>query len=311
MSSGFIKSPLPYLALIVAYLIWGANYVIAKITLQEFPVMGLSFIRFALSTILLIPFLVAHSKVLKVEWEDIPKLFLIGLAQVTFSIALFYQGLSLTTSINASVISMISPMLSLLGGWLILRERVYWINLVGVFFGFIGALIILDIPLIFFGNISNNVLLGNFLIFLSAISGVIGGVMSKPMLEKYSSLFVTFSVFLTGALTFALPAYIEYTKNPDWIFKITILGVLGLLFIVVLSSIVAFFLYDWALEKVDIIKANLFHYMEPAVAASLAVPLLGERISYSFIVGTVLVVLGVYWGTLGKPEHHHHRSRRI
>ena len=116
---------------------------------------------------------------------------------------------------------------------------------------------------------------------------------------------LTAIVFFVGFITFAIPAINEFMVNPTWLAKLTILGILALLYITILSSISAYFLFSWGLQKLDVFKANLFTYIEPAVAATLAVPFLGERISYSFIIGTVLVVLGVYWGTLGKVDHHH------
>jgi len=57
MSSQILSKPLPYIALIIAHLIWGANFVVAKVTLEEFPPMSLAFLRFSIASLLLIPFL--------------------------------------------------------------------------------------------------------------------------------------------------------------------------------------------------------------------------------------------------------------
>ena len=112
-------------------------------------------------------------------------------------------------------------------------------------------------------------------------------------------------MFLIGSATFAVPAGLEFVQNPNWISKITILGILGLLFITILSTITAFFFFEWGIEKLGLARAQVFQYIQPAIAATIAVPLLQERVSFSFVIGTILVILGVYWGTLGKEEHHH------
>ncbi|MBI2021660.1 DMT family transporter [Candidatus Daviesbacteria bacterium] len=155
-------------------------------------------------------------------------------------------------------------------------------------------------------------MLGNLLILLSSASFVIGSILSKDLLKIYSPLVTTAFAFLVGAITFFIPAIFDYIQNPSWVLNLNVLGVLGLLYITILSSIVAFFLMVWGLSKTNVIQANLFQYIEPAIAATLAVPILGERISYSFIVGTCLVVLGTYWGSFGKPHHHHphHKHHR-
>lgn len=301
------------MALIVAHLIWGANFVVAKITIGEFPIMTLAFLRFFLASLLIIPFLFAfEKKQLKIKLDHLPKLFTSALLLITFNIALFYEGLKRTSAIDTSVLSMSIPIISVLGGWWILREKIYWANLLGILMGFLGTIILLGLPLLFVGQFNSEGLLGNILILLSCVSFVGGAILGRQILRNYHPLIFTFLSFLTGAVTFFIPAVLEYKNNPNWVNHVTFFGILGLLFIVLLSSVCAFFLLSYGLEKIGVIKSNLFHYMEPAVAATLAVPLLGERISYSFIVGTVLIILGVYWGTLGKQHHHHplHKHHR-
>ncbi len=314
MSSNLVRTPLPYLALVTTHLIWGANFVIAKITLNEFPVMSLAFARFFLAIILLLPFLLTLDKKQRsIKLKHLFLIFSVGLLMVTFNIALFYEGLLRTEAITASVLTLIIPILSVLGSWLFLKEKIYSVNFLGILIGFLGTLIILGLPILFVGSLKTNTLIGNLLIVLSSVSFVAGSILSKRIIHIYHPLIVPASLFLTGAATFFIPALLEYLKDPTWISHVSILGILGLIYISVFSSVVAYFLLSWGLSKIEVVQANLFSYMEPAVASTFAVLLLGERISYSFILGTCLVVLGVYWGTLGKNYHHHlhHRSHRI
>lgn len=313
MKSQILKSPLPYLALLIAHVIWGGNFVVAKITLQEIPTMILAFSRFALAALLILPFFfLLEKKEKKVKLEHLPKLFAVGLLLITFHITLFFEGLNRTTSLNASVLTLITPILSLLGGWWFLREKIYFANLFGVFISLIGAVLIIGIPIAMFGNFSSTHLLGDLLIILSAITLIAGLLLVKENLKSYSPITLTLIIFVIGAATFAVPAALDHLKNPKWIEGLSLLGILGFLYIVLLSSVSAFFLQIWGLKKIEVYKANLLHYVEPAVTATLAVPLLGEAISYPFIIGTCLIVLGVYWGTLGKQEHHHphHKAHR-
>lgn len=308
-----VKIPWPYLALIIAHIIWGVVAVVGKLTLQEFPVMSLSFLRFAFASLLLTPFFfnIDRSKI-KIKPQDLPRLILASLLMVPITIALGYEGLKNTSAIHASVLSLVIPISSIIISWLFLKEHIYFINLIGSLLGIIGAGIILGFHLLFFGNFSAENLTGDLLVMLSGVTFVAGTVISKDLLAKYTPLVLTGAAFLIGTVAFILPTANEYFQNPNWISNVSIVGVLGFLYISILSSVVAFFLMEWALKKTDVVKANLFQYVEPAVTATVAVPLLGERISFSFIIGTVLIVLGVYWGTLGKPHHHHliHRHHR-
>ena len=194
MSSQILIKPLPYIALVLAHLIWGATFVVAKITLQEFPPSSLAFLRFSLACLLLAPFVWAQRKKISIKKEDLPKLLAIGIFIITLNITFFFEGIVRTTAISASALTLIIPISSVLLGWIILREKIYLVNLLGVFLGLTGALVIIGLPKIITGNYSPTEMLGNVLIILAALSFVIGAVIYQQMLKKYSTLTVTSSM---------------------------------------------------------------------------------------------------------------------
>lgn len=311
MTSQIIRKPLPYLALIAAHLIWGANFVVAKITLQEFPPMSLAFLRFAFASLFLAPFFLAQKKV-KIDQKDLPKLIAAGTLIITLNIAFFFEGIKRTTAIDASILTMTIPILSVLLGWWFLKEKVYLVNLAGIGLALVGALIILGLPQLITGTVSTQSLIGNILIILASTSWVVGAIISKQVLTKYSSLVVTAVAFLVGTITMFIPASFEYIQHPAWPTYLTILGILGLAYMTLLSSISAYFLFEWGLAKTSVTMAGLFQYLEPLVAASLAVTILGEKITASFLIGGALITVGAYLGTLAKEIHHRaHKAHRI
>ncbi len=321
MKSAFFAKPLPIIALILAHLIWGANFVVAKVTLQEFPVFTLAFLRFAFACVLLAPFFWAENtknlpdgKKLnapfrsKIDKKDLPKLVAIGIFIVTLNITFFFLGMQRTSATSASVLTLIIPMISVFVGWIFLKEKIYVVNLLGLLLGFLGALIIIGLPQLITGNFSLENTLGNIFIILASISFVIGATFSRQMLKKYPSLIITAFAFLIGVITFFIPVILDYVENPVWTYHVSILGVLGLTYMVLLSSISAYFLYEWGLARTSLVSADLFQYLEPFIAAGLAVLVLGEKITFSFLIGAVLIALGVYWGTFGKEAHHKHQK---
>jgi drug/metabolite transporter (DMT)-like permease len=314
MKVGKFFIALPFLALLAAHIIWGANFVAVKIALTEFPVMTLAFLRFAIAVILITPFIFKFkAEHFKIQVQDLVRIVAVGLCLTTLNITFFFEGIQHSEAIDASVISLLTPILSLLACWWFLKEKVYWINLVGVLTGIIGTFFVVGLPVILTGSFATSHLIGNSLLILSSVSSVVGYLLLRDLLKKYQPMLLTTLFFIVAAISFLVPAYFDYQANPHWIDNVGILGFLSLLYITLLSTITAYFLQNWGIKKIGIIHSNLFQYIEPAIAATLAVPILGERISYSFIVGTCLIVLGVYWGTLGKSEHHHiahhhHRS---
>ena len=312
MLSQILSKPLPYIALILAHSIWGVHFVVSKITLQEFPIFTLAFFRFAFATLFLAPFFLAQTKKVKIKIQDLPKLVAIGVFIITLNIAFFFSGIKITDATSASIITLIIPILSVVLGWFFLREKVFLINLSGVILGLLGALVIIGIPQILLGEYEPTKLLGNFLILLASVSFVIGAVISRKMLKIYPSLTVTAFAFLVGLITFLPMAALEYLQNPGWVDKVTVLGIFGVAFMVLLSSISAYFLFEWGLAKTSLAKADLFQYVEPLWATSLAILILGEQISVPYLAGAILIVGGVYLGTLAKePHHRHHKTHRV
>lgn len=312
MSSQIFKSPLPYLALFLAHLIWGINFVVAKVTLQEFPPMSLAFLRFALASLFLAPFFFAESKKIKINKLDLPKLIAVGVFSITLNISFFFEGIKRTSAVDASVLTLVIPLFSVLAGWWFLKEKVYLINLLGIALGLMGTLTIIGVPQFITGSFSPQIMIGNSLIILAGISWVTGAIISKKILNKYSSLVVTAIGFLVGTVSMILPATVEYIQHPAWPTQVTILGLLGLTFMTLLSSISAYFLFEWGLSKTSVTKADLFQYIEPLVAATLAVFILSEQISISYIAGTLFIVTGAFLGTLGKEAHQRlHKAHRV
>lgn len=271
--------------------------------------MSLAFLRFFLASLFLAPFFLTQTKKIKIKKEDLPKLIAAGVLMVTLNITFFFEGMKRTTATDASVLILTVPILSVLLGWWFLKERIFLVNLLGIVLGLVGSLIIVGLPQILIGNLSMTQLIGNILIIFTSISWVVGAVIAKPLLSKYSSLLVTAVAFLVGTVTFFIPAFLEYLQNPAWPVQITILGILGVIYMTLLSSISAYFLFEWGLSKTSVYAADLFHYIEPFVATSLAVSILGERVSKSFLIGGLLIAAGAYLGTLSKKIIHHKAHR--
>ncbi len=311
MASDVFKKSWPYFAIVLAHTIWGINFVVAKLALQEFPPMSLAFLRFILAILFLLPFILTEKKKSKLAREDLPKLFAVGIFMVTLNIGLFYTGMQRTTVTSASVLTMVIPMLSVLAGWWFLREKIYTVNLIGIVLGLIGAILVIGVPYFALGlQPISNALIGNILIILASAAWVAGAGLSKGLLQKYSTLTVTSMIFLVGILSFAVPALTEYLKNPGWVHQVTYIGLFGLLFSAIASSVSAYFLFEWGLSKLGIVKADLFQYLEPLVAITLGVAILGEQMRFTFIIGAILVGLGSYWTTLAKESHKYHKAHR-
>jgi drug/metabolite transporter (DMT)-like permease len=175
-----------------------------------------------------------------------------------------------------------------------------------------GAIAVLGLPLVpINAGFPIGMTFGNILIILSSLAWVAGAIFSKELLKKYSTLTMTFLIFAIGCLVFLIPTINEYLSDPNWISKVSFLGIFALFYITIASSIAAYFLFQWGMDQVGVAKADLFQYLEPLIAITLGVLILGDQLRFSFIIGAILIILGVYWSTVGKnnfkhPKYHRH-----
>ncbi|MDD2823371.1 MAG: EamA family transporter [Candidatus Daviesbacteria bacterium] len=342
MTSQIFTKSWPYTAIILAHLIWGVNFVVVKLTIQEIPPMSLAFIKFTAAALLLLPFLIISGDA---PWTNLRRLFkflpqanspkkdsidllegqtqkffdrrdtlkviAVGVLMITLNTAFFFLGLERTTVSSASILTLVIPIISILIGWAVLKEKVYVVNVFGVLAGLFGTIAVLGIPLISIGaGLSTNTMIGNFLIILAAVCWVIGALFSKQLLQKYSTLTISFLIFCVGSVTFLIPAINEFIQNPTWYQNVTYLGMFGVIYMTLASSICGYFLFTWSLDQIGVAKADFFQYLEPVVAISLGILTLGEELRYSYVLGAILIMLGAYWSTLAKTQHKHPKYHR-
>ncbi len=279
------------IALIIANIIWGGASPIFKWSLTNIPPFTLAFWRFGLAALLLFPFIAKDF--LKVERADIPKVLLFGLSGVTFNITFFFLGLRLSPSINAAIISTTQPIILLVIGALLLREKIEPHELLGTLVSFAGILMIILLPFLSNGFKGEIMALGNLFFVLATLGAVGQAFFGKKLFLKYPTLPMTFWSFTIGALSF-LPFFLwENSGGSLWLSNLALPGYFGIIYGAFLSSALAYSLYDWGLSKIEASETGIFTYLMPVTATVLAVTFFNEKITSQFFWGAILIVLGI------------------
>jgi drug/metabolite transporter (DMT)-like permease len=105
---------------------------------------------------------------------------------------------------------------------------------------------------------------------------------------------MTFWACVIGTISFFPLMVWEYIKNPGWFALLDYRGWTGIIYGAVFSSALAYGASDWALSKLTAFRTSIFSYLDPVVAIAVAIPLLGEKITVPFVVGSILVFTGIY-----------------
>ncbi|MBI2612118.1 DMT family transporter [Candidatus Gottesmanbacteria bacterium] len=287
------------LALIIANIIWGAASPIFKLTLTNLPPFTFAFLRFFLASFLLLPF---AWKYLSFEKKDYKKIFLIGFFGVTIHIAFYFLGLQRAPSINAPIIASSGPVFLYLFSLIILHEKHHPKVLAGLIISLIGVLIIVSRPFIEHGLETS--ILGNLFFVLATLGAVGHAIVSKEILPKYQAVAITYASFIIGSLTF-LPFFLYELITFDPFKSIDFTGYSGLLYGIFLSSATAYFLFEWGIKKLQAQEVGLFTYIDPIVTAIIAIPLLNEVVTPTYLVGALFIFSGILFAERHRPTAHH------
>jgi len=192
------KKKFAHISLVFANLIYAVNFTFAKDIMPNF-IMPKGFILLrvigALFLFSLSYFLFINEKV---EKKDLFKFAICGVFGVAINQLFFFEGLNLTTPINASIVMTINPVLVILLSFLIIKEEINLQKIIGILFGLTGAaMLILNGGTIDFAS---NHQTGNLFVFINASSYGLYLVLVKPLMRKYHSITVLFYVFGFGVL---------------------------------------------------------------------------------------------------------------
>ncbi len=292
-------------ALIIANIIWGSASPIFKLALTNITPFTLAFLRFFGAMFLLFPFAIRN---LRIEKTDLPKIILLSFFGITLNVSFFFFGLRLAPSINAPIIASSGPVFLYLLSISLLHEKPHPKVLIGMIISLIGVLVIVSQPLIekgFTGEV-----IGNLLFVVATFGTVIHAIFSKEVEAKYNPATVTFWSFAISSIMF-LPFFIYEMIKYQPFSIIDYRGVTGLVFGIVFSSALGYFLFEWGLKKINAQEVGVFTYIDPIIAAIIAIPLLHEKLSTIFLLGSTLVFLGIFIAEKRLPWHPIHKYKKM
>ena len=278
-----------HLALFVTALIYGANYTIAKGVMPEY-LLPFGFILLRVTGGLILFWITGFFSPQKIERKDFPLLALCGLFGVAINQLLFFKGLSMTTPINAAIIMVCTPILVLLIAGFLVNEKITFRKLFGIFLGLIGAALLLLVNHDFsFGSLTWR---GDLCIFINAISWGIYLVIAKPLIMKYNTITVVKWVFLFGFI-YTLPfGFYELQQANFSVMPVNIL--MSILFVIIATTYFAYLLNNYALKKVSASVVSIYIYLQPLLAAGIAIFLGKDELNSIKLISALLIFGGVY-----------------
>jgi drug/metabolite transporter (DMT)-like permease len=285
----------PYFLLVLSAVFWGGNAVAGKYLAGSIPPVTISFIRLAISVLIIIPFFYSILKrelqAAKVHFKLLLYLSLTGV--IGFNL-LSYWALHYTSAINGSLLNSISPLFIFLLSYLVMGERMQMKDIWAIALSLLGVLFVLTQ-----GSlerlISFQFNVGDLIMLLAVVMWSIYSILIKKMVGKMSS-FTIFGYSLCIGFLLMIPAVaVEVMLVP--VDTIHLSEWAALIYLGIFPSVCSFLLWNHAVMLIGPSRSSLFLNLIPVFGAAAAFFWLGEVITIFQIIGGVLVFIGIFLST--------------
>lgn len=292
-----------HLAMFFANMIWGLMAPISKDTLNYFesndiPAFTLAAMR-VLGATAAYWILSVFVRSDRTTWADRRKFFMAGMFSIVFNQCLFIVGVSFTTPVDASVITTMLPVVTMLMAALVLREPITGLKVVGVLLGMGGALLLImggGTGLSFgTGNI-----IGDLMCLAAQVSFSCYLVFYRDFIVKFSPLTLMKWMFTAASLVFlpiALPIFarIDFAAIPPRIY-------LEICYTVFAATFLTYMMIPIGQKSLRPTVISMYNYVQPVMSA--AVSLLWGMATFGLYKGIAigLIFSGVYVVTQSKSR---------
>ncbi len=289
------QTALAYAAVIAQTLISAGTYLLGKVAVDQLNPLALCYLRFGGAAVVLFITSKLTGAEITFHREELPLYIGLGILVVMADPLLFLYGLRLSSASQISLLYPLNPIFVLLVARARGLEFPGWRRWLGVALSFAGvALFVLESGLSY--SIEN--LLGNLLVLGAVFSWSLYTTFSKTLVERRGSLGALTISVLTGMVLFT-PVGLPATLSADYS-AVTWEGWLGLGYLIVITVVVGYFCYNYALAHLDASQVAVMANGQPVATVILAAIFLGERITTLFIIGGVIALTGVTLTQLSK-----------
>ena len=279
-----------YFLLPLAAACWAGNHVIARAAAGHVPPASLAVVRWILIVLVVLQIALSH---LRADWPKLKRNAGLMLLFATVGGGAFgtlqFVALHFTTALNMGVVGSVSPAFIVAMSWLLFRDRLSGLQLIGVMISLTGVLAI--VSRLDLGRLASLSLNGGDLIIIANM--LLWAIYSaclrlRPDIHPMTFMLSMAVVAGLGNLPFAL---LEHAY--DYRLQFTPITLVTLLYSAFITTLLAYFAWNRGIDIVGAPRASAFLHTIPLFSAVLATTILGETIETYHILGFALILSGV------------------
>ena len=280
-----------------ANILWGLMAPIGKSALTEFSPLSVTTFRMV-GAAACFWLLSLFCKREQVDHRDLLKMFFAALFALVFNQGVYIFGLSMTSPINASIVTTTLPIVTMVVAAIYLKKPVTNKKVLGIFVGALGALILITSSRAAANG--NGSIFGDLLCLAAQISFSIYLTVFKGLSQRYSPITLNKWMFAYASICY-IPFSYRDVAAIEWS-GISASALLQVGYVVVGGSFLAYIFIMSAQRLLRPTVVSMYNYMQPIVASTVAIILGLGVFSPEKGVAIALVFLGVYIMTQSKSR---------
>lgn len=278
---------LPSLALILAMFLWGSSFIAMKLAFQDYHPMVVIFGRMTVASLAFLCFLPRFKKI-HILRQDRHLFVIMALSEPC--LYFFFEALALqnTSATQASMITIMLPLLITIASVRFLGERASGQTLTGLFLAMGGA-VLLSLG----GTATEQApapLLGNFYELIAMFCATVYTITVKRLTARYPALFLTAIQAWIGCFFFAPFLALPQVPLPS---SFLLLPLSAILYLGLAVTLAAYFLYTFALARMEASKSSIFITLIPLFTLLLSRLLFQESFTLLQYIGGFTLFSGV------------------
>lgn len=284
---------------ITAAAIWGSMYVVSDVVLQVIPPFTLLTMRIVLGLIVMVLIAILSSRFKLPPRQMIFQVLIVGIVGIGLSLGAQFVGTDKSTAVNGALVTSASPAFIVLFAVIMLREKLTILRLLAIILASIGVLVILDPAQ---ADFSSDTFVGDMFLAVAAVTwGLYSVLVRRVSLRTALDTNMLTIIAFVGGLLISTPASVLelQSRSIGIVDEGTILGVL---YLGIVSTAVAMWLWNRAFALVPATIGSLFFFAQPLTGALLASIFLGQTMTTGLWIGGGLIVLGVLLSLWRTPQ---------
>jgi drug/metabolite transporter (DMT)-like permease len=276
--------------------IWGSTWLFIKLGLEDLPPLTFAGIRFVIACTILLVIIRIRGLQLPRSSSDLKLLALTGFLSFTVNYGTIFWGEQYIPSGLAAVLQATIPAFGLvIAHFYLPGERMTWAKLFGVALGVVGVAVVFSNQLAIAGG---KALAGSVAVVVGSAVVAYSNVLVKARGEKLDPAILAAGQMFFGLIPLLILG-ISLEENPLK-FHWTARAVLSLFYLAIVGSVIAFLLYYWLVQNMDVTKSMLIALVTPVVAVIVGMIVLREELNWRTIVGGAMIMSGIGFIVLQK-----------